>query len=246
MRFGWDGGSSSPVGRPENAPDLRSEGERRKGKGTCRIVEVETRHLIVLINIWTQRLLRALPAVLLFIVAAPAFAQQGVIELDPSRTLVHFTLGSTLHAVHGSFKLKSARIICEPGTDKISGVVVVDAASGESGNDGRDAKMHREILESRKYPEITFTPLQLQEKLALQEDVHIEVRGIFKLHGQDHEIVIPVAVRFQANQFTLDANFPVPYIKWGLKNPSTFILRASDTAQVTVHAVGQLATAAAN
>jgi hypothetical protein len=53
-------------------------------------------------------------------------------------------------------------------------------------------------------------------------------------------------VRFQANQFTLDANFPVPYIKWGLKNPSTFILRASDTAQVTVHAVGQLATAAAN
>jgi hypothetical protein len=32
----------------------------------------------------------------------------------------------------------------------------------------------------------------------------------------------------------------IPYIKWGLKNPSTFILRASDKVEIDIHAVGQV------
>jgi hypothetical protein len=32
----------------------------------------------------------------------------------------------------------------------------------------------------------------------------------------------------------------VPYIKWGLKNPSTFIFRVSDTVDISIQAVGQL------
>jgi len=178
-------------------------------------------------------------AAALLVLAAPSFAQ-SVVELDANRTSVNFTLGSTLHTVHGTFRLKSGKISLDPESGKISGLVVVDATSGESGNDGRDAKMHREILESKKYPEITFAPLEVPGNLALQGDSPVQVRGVFNLHGQDHEIVVPAAVHFQGSDFVLDANFPVPYIKWGLKNPSTFILRASDTVQVSVHAVGHL------
>lgn len=181
----------------------------------------------------------------LLVLAAPTFAQSAV-ELDTNRTTVNFTLGSTLHTVHGTFRLKSGRIGFDPEGGKISGLVIVDAASGESGNDGRDAKMHREILESKKYPEITFAPLEVRGDLAPEGDFRVQVRGIFTLHGQDHEIVVPAAVHFQGSDFALDVNFPVPYIKWGLKNPSTFILRASDTVQVSVHAVGRLTTSPAN
>jgi hypothetical protein len=44
----------------------------------------------------------------------------------------------------------------------------------------------------------------------------------------------------------LDADFSIPYLSWGLKNPSTFILRASDTVQLNIHATGRWTEGAAN
>jgi hypothetical protein len=41
---------------------------------------------------------------------------------------------------------------------KLSGEVVVDATSGESGKGMRARKMHREVLESDRYPEIAVHP----------------------------------------------------------------------------------------
>jgi polyisoprenoid-binding protein YceI len=171
--------------------------------------------------------------------AVPALAQQASVELDPAQTAVHFTLKTSLHTVHGTFRLKSGKVRFDPLTGKVSGLLVVDAASGESGNSGRDGKMHKEILESRTYPEITFSPHEVEGPVQLQGDSQLQVKGTFRLHGQDHEIGIPVGVRISGSDLILDTTFSVPYLSWGLKNPSTFILRASDTVQVSVHAVGQ-------
>ena len=55
---------------------------------------------------------RSLPAILSSIIllcaSAPAPGQEIAFDLDPARTTVQFTLGGTLHTVHGSFKLKQA------------------------------------------------------------------------------------------------------------------------------------------
>ena len=94
---------------------------------------------------------------LLIALAAPAAAwgQEIVLNADPAHSTVEFKLSATLHTVHGSFKLKHGEVRFNPATGKISGVVVVDATSGNSGNDKRDRRMHQEILESGKYPEIS-------------------------------------------------------------------------------------------
>jgi polyisoprenoid-binding protein YceI len=172
--------------------------------------------------------------------AIPAFAQQTALELDPARTEIHFALKSSLHTVHGTFKLKSGKVSFDPQTGKLSGLIVADATTGESGNGGRDSKMHREIIESKKYPEITFAPHDLEGSIPAEGDSRVQVKGAFALLGQDHELVVPVDVRFSGSEATLDANFSIPYIAWGLKNPSTFILRAADTVQVSIHGVGTL------
>jgi polyisoprenoid-binding protein YceI len=168
-----------------------------------------------------------------------AFAQQHTIEFDPAQTAIHFTLKTSLHTVHGTFQLKSGRVTFDPATGKLVGLVAVEAASGESGNSGRDSKMRREILEAEKYPEITFAPLELQGDFQTQGDSQLQVRGTFRLHGQDHDFLIPVRVRISGLDLALDADFTIPYISWGLKNPSTFILRASDTVQLNVHAASK-------
>jgi polyisoprenoid-binding protein YceI len=176
---------------------------------------------------------------LLAVVSVPAFAQQHTIEFLPTETAIHFSLKTSLHTVHGAFRLKSGNVTFDPSTGKLDGLVVVDAASGESGNSGRDSKMHKDILESQKYPEITFAPSDLQGDLQMQSDSQIQVRGTFHLHGSDHQILIPVTVHISGSDLTVDSNFDIPYISWGLKNPSTFILRASNTVQLNVHAVGK-------
>ncbi len=112
----------------------------------------------------------------------------------PAKTSVNFTLGDVLHTVHGSFNLKRGTVHFDPATNKISGEILVDAASGHSGSDGRDKKMHSEVLESARYPEIAFRPDRVEGRLADLGVSTIQVHGMFSIHGAEHEITIPVQV----------------------------------------------------
>ena len=174
-----------------------------------------------------------------FLLAPTGRAQEVAVQLDPVQTKIEFTLGSTLHTVEGTFKLKSGAIRLDPSTGKMSGSIIVDATSGESGNEGRDRKMHREILQSGKYPEIIFTPSQVKGTFNPKGPSKLEVSGQFSLHGQDHDMILPIDIQPAGRQLQIAAHVTIPYIKWGLKNPSTFILRASDKVEVDIHAVGQ-------
>jgi len=181
-----------------------------------------------------------------FLLASPALlAQETTVTLDPASTKIDFTLAATMHTVHGTFKLKSGQIHFNPSTGKAGGAIVVDATTAETGNSSRDRKMHQEILESQKFPEITFTPNQvngpLAQMFAQQGTSQVELSGVFRLHGQDHDATLTISVQpGAAGHVDASTTFPVPYVKWGLKNPSTFILHVSDTVDLDIHASGKL------
>ena len=109
--------------------------------------------------------------------------------------------------------------------------------------------MHKEIIESAKYPEIVFSPTQLiarsghtlKETLDQKGTTQVQANGIFRLHGQDHEVTLDLTVQNDGTgHVQVSSSFPIPYIKWGLKSPNTFILRVSDTVQLEIHASGQI------
>ena len=175
----------------------------------------------------------------------PAVAEEAVLELDPAQTQIGFTLADILHTVHGTFKLKRGLIKFDPATGHASGLVVVDATSGESGSHARDHKMHKDVLESAQYPEITFAPDQVQGQISAQADSQLQVRGIFNLHGTNHPFTLVVQAHFAGGQLTTDLHFSIPYTSWGLKNPSTLFLRVNDTVDISIHAVGKVKQAGA-
>jgi polyisoprenoid-binding protein YceI len=178
--------------------------------------------------------------------ASVAIAQEEVLELDPAQTQVRFSLGDVLHTVRGRFNVEHGTIDFDPSTGRASGLVVVDAASGESGNRARDHKMHKDILESARYPQITFAPNQVQGPVVPQQEFKLQVLGTLALHGASRPLTLIVLARLAGRQLTADTQFRIPYVSWGLKNPSTFLLRVNDTVDIAVHAVGRLTTRKAN
>ena len=157
----------------------------------------------------------------------------------PDKTSVNFTLGDVLHTVHGSFTAKGGTIQFDPASNKISGEILVDAASGHSGSGGRDKKMHSEVLESARYPEIAFRPDRVEGRVADLGASTIRVHGMFSIHGSEHEITIPVQVEMGPGWWTAVLNFEVPYVKWGMKNPSTFLLRVDESVDIKIQASGE-------
>lgn len=157
--------------------------------------------------------------------APPAPATGIVLELDPAQSTVRWTLGTTLHTVHGTFVLKKGSVQLDPTTGKASGEIVVDATSGNSGNDSRDKKMHKEVLESGRHTEIIFRPDRFEGKLAQQGPSTVQVHGIFVLHGSEHEMTVSAQGELAGDHWTGRAKFGIPFVDWGLKNPSNFFLK---------------------
>ena len=179
--------------------------------------------------------------VLLAGAVALAAAQDTAFQLDPGQTSVNFTLSDVLHTVRGSFKLKRGALQFDPGSSKITGEIVVDAGSGDSGNGMRDRKMNKEVLESARYPEIAFRPDRIEGAVASQGKSSVMVHGIFSIHGADREITVPAQIETSADHWTAIVHFTVPYEKWGMKNPSTLFLKVSDSVQIDLTAAGTIA-----
>jgi len=170
--------------------------------------------------------------------AAHLCAQGADFAFDPAQTQVAFSVSSTLHTVHGSFQLRSGKVHYDPATGKASGELIVDASSGMSGNSSRDERMHKSILESPKFSDIVFRPDHIEGALPASGSATLQAHGTFFIHGAGHEMTLPVQVQTEADRISATLDFMVPYIKWGMKNPSTFILRVADQAQIEIHAVG--------
>jgi polyisoprenoid-binding protein YceI len=162
------------------------------------------------------------------------------LNLDLAQSKLYWTLDSTLHTVHGTFNLKRGAVKFDPATGNASGEFVVDAASGESGNDGRDKKMHGEILESARYTEVILRVKRIEGKVLAQGSSNVQVHGTFILHGAEHELTVPVQAELNGHRWKGSAKFSVPYIQWGLKSPNTFLLKADPTVEIELELSGML------
>lgn len=183
---------------------------------------------------------------LLFLPALLLASAETPLDIPCAQAEVHFTLGDVLHTVHGTFALKRGKLRFDPETGKASGEIVVDATSGNSGSAARDKRMHANILESAKYPEITFRPDRVDGKVAGEGPSDATLHGVFSIHGGDHEVDVPVHVVATGGRYMATARFIVPYVKWGMKNPSTFVLRVSDKVEIDVKLVAEPSHATAS
>jgi polyisoprenoid-binding protein YceI len=155
------------------------------------------------------------------------------VRLDPQKTEIHWTLGSTLHTVHGTFRLKGGVMTFDPATGAAEGEFLVDVTTGESENSSRDGKMQNEVLESSKYPQAFFHPVKVSGDLKPGMQ-NVTVGGTFNIHGADHPLTLQMAVQFDRTDATATTRFTIPYVAWGMKDESTFLLKVDKEVTVDV------------
>jgi polyisoprenoid-binding protein YceI len=162
------------------------------------------------------------------ILAPAALAQHQTFAVNPDASEVKITLKTTHELVNGTFHIQSGSIEFDRSAPKMSGSVVVLAGSG------------KDILKIDQYANVTFEPKTYAGVIAPSGDSTIQVTGIFTLLGTPHEITIPMVVHLEGTTATVKAHFAVPYIQWGLKDPSFMFWKADKDVAIDLFLSGRL------
>ena len=165
-----------------------------------------------------------------------------VLTISPDKSTLHWSVDSALHTVHGTFLMKSGTIHFNPATGNASGEIVAIATSGESGNSSRDKRMHKEILESAKYPVVVFHPMHVDGKVNQSGPSDVKVNGTLSVHGSDHEMAAIVHAELAGDHWSGTGSFDVPYVSWGIKDPSNFLLKVKPVVKIELEMVGAIAS----
>jgi polyisoprenoid-binding protein YceI len=174
------------------------------------------------------------------LLAQSASPQKITVHLDPANTRIHWTLSDPLHSVHGTFALKGGLITVDPQTGMAQGEVLVDVASGQSGGAARDKRMHNEVLESAKFPQAIFHPEAVVGTIQAGSSQNVTVKGTFTIHGSDHPLELNMSLQIDGSDVVATTHFALPYVAWGMKDPSTFLLHVGKQVDVDVVAKGSV------
>jgi len=179
-------------------------------------------------------------ALAVLLISSAAAAAPRTLLLDAKTTQIRFFLEATLHTVEGRAPLVEGNIQFDLERGTANGAVRIDARSATTGNGIRDATMHANVLESQRFPEIAFLPERISEVRGNSRQRGATVHGRIKIHGGEHPFAIPVEADVDQSRIRIRARFVLPYVQWGMKDESTFLLRVGKTIAVDIDAVGTL------
>jgi polyisoprenoid-binding protein YceI len=183
---------------------------------------------------------RSLVFAVAWLAALPLAAQSLTFELDPAETSIVFRFGATMHSVQGSVRAEEGRIELDPGTGAASGRIVIDMKSATTGNARRDRKMHQKILETERYPQAVFTLDRISGGISREGRSDLQLHGTLELHGASHEVAVLAKAVVEGDRVTATGSLTIPYVEWGLDDPSFFVLRVEKQVRVEIKAIGRL------
>ena len=180
-------------------------------------------------------------AALALLASTAAIAEQRTLILDPGTSTIHFTLGATLHTVHGSAPLAGGEVLFDTEGGDASGQLEVDASRADTGNGKRDREMHDKVLLSARHPAVVLRVTRVEGRLPASGSATLTVRGNLELLDRGHDLAVPVQVAVNGDRVTFEAELKVPYVDWSLHDPSSFLLKVDKFVTVTVSGAGTLA-----
>ncbi len=168
------------------------------------------------------------------------WCQKMSMEFDPATTKINWSLVGNVHTTHGIFELKRGHVEVDEASGKAMGELIVEATTGNSNDGLRDKRMKKEILETDKYPEIWLAVQKVEGVDHLKGEGTVRVLGQFTIHGASHAVSIPMEVKINGDEFNGTGKFAIPFVDWGMKDPSNFLFKVNKTVEVELEAAGHV------
>jgi polyisoprenoid-binding protein YceI len=164
-------------------------------------------------------------------------ARNVEIHFDSQSTQIHFKVVSMLRDVRGTFQFKGGAVAIDPDSTLAQGELLVDATTGRTGSASRDKELQDEVLETKRYPSISFHAEHLRGQVPKADgSSDVIAEGTLTIHGTDHPLQMKVHLVRVGNVLSVTTHFSVPYVEWGMKNPRGSFFHLSKTVQVDVNA----------
>lgn len=96
--------------------------------------------------------------------------------------------------------------------------------------------MHEDILESDRYRTIVFEPSRIVGQVAAAGSSRVELHGSLRIHGSVHPLVLPADVKVEAGTMTVTSSFSIPFVEWGMKDPSVLVVRVAKKVSIDLTA----------
>lgn len=103
----------------------------------------------------------------------------------------------------------------------------------------RDQKMNRDILGVDRHTTVPVCRKRTPEQ-SLSGGSTIQVSGLLTLLGNSRDPTIPMQIYCTGSKVAAEGQFVVPYVRWGLKNPSFLIWKAGIEVATTRNLIGQI------
>jgi polyisoprenoid-binding protein YceI len=187
--------------------------------------------------------MRLAPPVILLLLASSALAAENTLTILPDHAKVTFLLGATGHDVNGSFPLTKCDVHFDPETGAASGEIAIDAADAQTGNPKRDKAMHEKVLLTSASPSIVFHPAHFAGKLPDSGGGEVRLEGSVDIAGAQHPLTMVAHVDRTGDAMHVLCTCAIPYVEWGMKDPSVAFLKVDKVVQLTVEGDGALVTA---
>ena len=100
--------------------------------------------------------------------------------------------------------------------------------------------MNKDILKVDQFATVSFAPKTYNGTIAASGDSTIQVSGVFTLLGTAHDLTIAMQIHIDGSKATAKGQFILPYVQWGLKNPSFLIWKAENDVTIDLNLVGQV------
>lgn len=173
---------------------------------------------------------------------APALAgEMLVLHLDPERSSLDFILDATMHKVEGHLGSASGRIAFDPESGLATGEVEIDLTRADTGIERRDRKMHQQVLETDRHPTAVYTVERVDLPGPIQQGRNeVQLHGVLEFHGSSHPVAVPAVAVLDGQRVSATGWLEIPYVDWGLTDPSFFVLRVAKTVRVELEVAGSI------